>query len=260
MPELPEAEAYRRQAERAVGRRVAAISTPDLWYLKGGTDRHALEAALVGSRVVAARRHGKRVLVDVDSGHVLGLQFGMTGTLELDGAAGVDDLRYAPRRRDPGWVRFGVRFEDGGVLAVHDPRRLGGVSLDPDLSRLGPDAAVVGPAALARALAVSSAPVKARLLDQSALAGVGNLVADEVLWRAAIDPRRPAADLSPPEARRLHRHLVATLEALLGRGGSHLGDLGPERHAGGRCPRDGAVLARADVGGRTTWWCPVHQR
>lgn len=260
MPELPEAEAYRRLAERAVGRRVAGVSTPDLWYLKGGTDRHALEDALVGARALQARRHGKRVLVDVDSGHVLGLQFGMTGTLELDGEAGVDDLRYAPSRRDPGWVRFAVRFEDGGVLAVHDPRRLGGVTLDPDLSRLGPDAAAVRPAVLARALAASDAPVKARLLDQSVLAGVGNLVADEVLWRAAVDPRRPAADLGPAGARRLHRHLVATLADLLARGGSHRGDLGPERRPGGRCPRDGTALARAVVGGRTTWWCPAHQR
>jgi formamidopyrimidine-DNA glycosylase len=260
VPELPEAEAYRRLAGRAVGRRVAAISTPDLWYLKAGTDRHALEAALVGARALAARRHGKRVLVDVDSGHVLGLQFGMTGTLELDGEAGVDDLRYAPSRRNPGWVRFAVRFVDGGVLAVHDPRRLGGVTLDPDLSQLGPDAIAVRPAVLARALAASGTPVKARLLDQSVIAGIGNLVADEVLWRAAVDPRRPAADLGRAEARRLHRHLAATLADLLARGGSHLGDLGPERRPGGRCPRDGTALARAVVGGRTTWWCPAHQR
>ncbi len=260
MPELPEAEAYRRLAEAAVGRRVVAVSTPDLWYLKGGTDRDALEAALVAARVLDVRRHGKRVLVDVDSGHVLGLQFGMTGTLELDGEAGVGDLRYTPSRREPGWVRFAVRFEEGGVLAVHDPRRLGGVTLDPDRSRLGPDAAVVRPAVLARALAASHAPVKARLLDQSVVAGVGNLVADEVLWRAAVDPRRRSADLRRAELGRLHRHLVATLEDLLARGGSHLGDLGPERRPGGRCPKDGTSLARAVVGGRTTWWCPDHQR
>jgi formamidopyrimidine-DNA glycosylase len=109
-------------------------------------------------------------------------------------------------------------------------------------------------------LAGSAAPLKARLLNQSCLAGVGNLIADEVLWRAGLAPVRPAASLSRNEVRRLHRHLGRTIADLIERGGSHRGDLMEQRHPGGICPRDGTALARSTVGGRTSWWCPAHQR
>ena len=144
-------------------------------------------------------------------------------------------------------------------MAIRDPRRLGGVELDPEEDRLGPDALTVTPAQLRAALGHSSVALKARLLDQSRLAGVGNLIADEVLWRAALAPGRPAGSLSPAELRRLNRHLSAGLADLIARGGSHTGDLQPERHPGGHCPKDGAELTRSTVGGRTTWWCPRHQ-
>ena len=104
-----------------------------------------------------------------------------------------------------------------------------------------------------------AAPLKARLLDQGRIAGVGNLIADEVLWRAGLDPTRPAASLDANELRRLHRHLHRTVGDLIERGGTHTIDLLPHRVPGGMCPRDGAPLVRRTVGGRTTWSCPVHQ-
>ena len=131
--------------------------------------------------------------------------------------------------------------------------------LDPDLSGLGPDAATVSASALADGLRGSKAPLKARLLDQSRVAGIGNLMADEVLWRSGLSPLRPAGSLSTKEVRRLKRHLDRTIDDLLERGGSHRGDLMEERRPGGRCPRDGAELTRSTVGGRTSWWCPRHQ-
>ena len=134
---------------------------------------------------------------------------------------------------------------DRGSLVVHDPRRLGGVSLNPDLSGLGPDAVSISAAQLGAALRGSRAPLKARLLDQSKVAGIGNLIGDEVLWRAALSPLRPAGSLSAPEVRRLHRNLNRVLTELLDRGGSHLGELMDERHRDGRCPKDGALLLRA---------------
>ena len=160
----------------------------------------------------------------------------------------------------PHYDRFVVRFQDGGDLRMRDPRRLGGVQLDPYEDRLGPDALTIGEASLRRALEGSTVALKARLLDQTRLAGVGNLVADEALWRAKLSPLRPAGSLTPAETRRLQRHLRATLDDLLARGGSHMGDLLPARRPGGMCPRDGTPLLRATVGGRTTWWCPAHQR
>ncbi len=118
---------------------------------------------------------------------------------------------------------------------------------------------------LRRALAVgpgrerTAAPLKARLMDQERLAGIGNLLADEILWRAGLAPGR-RAPLTEDELRALHRSLRGTLRQLARRGGSHTGDLMEERQAGGRCPLDGAELRREVVGGRTTYWCPAHQR
>lgn len=218
-----------------------------------------MAAALTGRRLEGARRIGKLLLVDTD-GPTLGLRFGMTGRLLVDGVPGVEELRYASVRDVPAWDRFVLAFAEGGELRMRDPRRLGGVALDPDEGALGFDAASVRPAQLQAVLAGSAAPLKARLMDQARLAGVGNLMADEVLYRAGLDPARPAGSLDPGEVRRLHRHLRGTVDDLLRRGGSHLGDLIPARGPGGMCPRDGTLLVRRTVGGRTTWSCPRHQR
>jgi formamidopyrimidine-DNA glycosylase len=257
-------EAYRRLATHALGRRIVEVQAPDAWILKRGLTPEVVIDALTGRHLTSARRAGKVLLLETSgdgagAGPVLGLRFGMTGRLLVDGVAGVDDLIYSSVRDEPAWDRFVLRFDDGGDMRLRDPRRLGGVELDPDERRLGPDALSLTPSALRDALAGSQAPLKARLLDQQRLAGVGNLVADEALWRAGLDPTRPAESLTAAEVRRLHRHLRASLETLLERGGSHTGDLMPERRPGGRCPRDGAALERSTVGGRTTWWCPRHQ-
>ena len=261
MPELPEVEAYRRLAEeRALGRVVRDVVAPDAWYLKGGLDAPAVSSALVGRSFTGARRIGKLLLLDTDGdGVVVGLRFGMTGRLLVDGNDAVGELLYSPKTDRPEWDRFSLRFADGGVLRMQDPRRLGGVLLDPPEARLGVDASAITPAALRAALGTSTAPLKARLMNQAHLAGVGNLIADEALWRAGLDPRRAARSLTPAEHRRLHKHLRQSVADLLARGGSHTGDLRPHRSPGGRCPKDGTELVRATVGGRTTWWCPKHQ-
>ena len=261
MPELVEVERYRSLAEAtALGRLIAGVEATDAWYLKRGTEPAGVAAALVGETFVAARRRGKLLLLDLSGGGVLGLRFGMSGRLVVDGLAGVDRLLYGPVGEEARYDRFRVVFADGGVLAVRDPRRLGGVELNPDEGRLGPDALTVTLPELRRALGGAGTALKARLMDQSRLAGVGNLIADEVLWRAALAPARPAGDLPGRAVARLHGHLGPAIAELIERGGSHTGDLMPERRPGGVCPRDGTPLARATVGGRTTWWCPRHQR
>lgn len=253
-------ERYRELAERALGREVASVDAPDAWFLKGGLSGRSLASAVEGRSFVAARRIGKLLLLDTSgTGPTVGLRFGMTGTLHVDGIRGVDDMQYSSRRDLPAWDRVRFVFADGGSLAVNDPRRLGGVLLEPDEAVLGPDARTVTAAALTRALGGSGAPLKARLLDQARVAGIGNLLADEILWRASLDPARPSGSLTPAEVRRLHRHVCATIEDLIDRGGSHLGDLMASRVVGGRCPRDAAPLQRRTVGGRTTWSCPTHQ-
>jgi formamidopyrimidine-DNA glycosylase len=262
VPELPEIEAYRQLAERALDRPIERIVIGDRRFVRGPTSPRHLRAALAGATFTRARRHGKLLVLDMGgpgAGRALGLRFGMTGRLLVDGRVGVEHLVYASDRDETAWDRFTARFEDGGSLVVRDPRLLGGVELDPDESVLGPDAASVTPAELRRALEHSAVALKTRLMDQRRVAGVGNLIADEVLWRASLAPLRPSGSLTQAEYRRLHGHLRQTLQVLTARGGSHLGDLMPERVVGGRCPRDGTELVRSTVGGRTTWWCPRHQ-
>jgi len=265
MPELPEIEFYRLLAEAAaLDRRIVGVFAPDPWFLKRGLTAEALAAALTGARFMAARRIGKLLLLDTirrrRPGPVLGLRFGMTGRLLVDAAAGIEALEYASARDEPAWDRVTIRFADRGDLRVRDARRLGGVELDPDENRLGVDALVLTPAGLRAALGASIAPLKARLMDQGRVAGMGNLLIDETLWRAGLDPARPAGSLTEAERRRLHRYLRLTVTELMARGGSHTGELHVARVRGGLCPRDGAPLERRTVGGRTTYSCPVHQR
>ncbi|HET9060701.1 MAG TPA: DNA-formamidopyrimidine glycosylase family protein [Acidimicrobiales bacterium] len=265
MPELVEVEVYRAGAAGALYRPISGIKAFDAWYLKRGLLAGDLDA-LVGLHFTAAQRHGKLLVMHTSSsgrraGPVLGLRFGMSGRLVVDGVSGVNDLRYAQSVRTDGrYVRFEVRFEDGGTLAVHDPRRLGGVEMEPDLRALGPDAASITTAPLRGALGTSAVPLKVRLMDQSRLAGVGNLIADEVLWCAGLSPLRAAGALDPEEVEVLAGQLRRVVGELSRRGGSHLGDLAGQRRPGGSCPRDGSPLERSRIGGRTTWWCPVHQR
>ncbi|MEZ5378012.1 MAG: DNA-formamidopyrimidine glycosylase family protein [Acidimicrobiales bacterium] len=259
MPEGVEIELYRRTADQAVGRRIASVDTPDEWYLKEGTSPDEVAAACVGAEVIATRRIGKLLLLDLSSGHVLGLRFGMTGRLIVDGTASIEYLEYSSTRDDPAWDRFVIHFADEGSLRIRDPRRLGGVVIDPDESRLGADAFTIDAERLRARVLVGDVALKARLLDQQRIAGIGNLIADETLWRARLDPARPARSLDDVEAERL----LATLHEVLGDfvrdGGSHTGVLMSARARGAHCPRCGTELDRRTIGGRTTFSCPREQ-
>jgi len=253
-----EVEIYRQMAEKVVGRRIVAVEAPDAWFVKG-TEPAEVVAAVTGRRVEAARRIGKLLVLDLDDGSRLGLRFGMTGRLLVDDAAAIDRLQYSSEAANAAWDRFRLVFDDGGDLRIRDPRRLGGVSIEPDEGRLGVDALELTPADLAAALGTSTAPIKVRLLDQARVAGIGNLLADEILYAGGIDPARPSASLGPDEIERLADRIVATVRDMAARGGSHTGDIRAAASTDGLCPLDGAPLVRRRVGGRTTYSCPVHQ-
>lgn len=259
MPEGVEIEYYRRHAEAVVGETIEAVQADDDWFLKKGTTAAELRATTIGATVVEARRRGKLLVLDLSSGHRLGLRFGMTGRLVVGDESAIEYLEYSSQRNDPAWDRFALRFVSGLELRIRDPRRLGGVELDPDEDELGPDVFAITLGQLRQRVLIGSVALKARLLDQGRVAGIGNLIADEVLWRAGLDPARSADSLDDAEARRLHRHLRKVLADFVADGGSHTGRLQPARVRGGHCPKDGAELDRREVGGRTTYSCPVHQ-
>ena len=243
---------------------MSEVHAPDDWFIKGGADAAALSLALAGQTVVGVRRTGKLLMMDFGDpgrriGAVLGLRFGMTGRLVVDDHAVIEKLEYSSARVLPEWRRFELRFDDEGTLVVIDPRRLGGVELNPDDTRLGPDAFGLATEQLAAALDGSRTALKARLLDQRRVAGLGNLLVDEILWRTGLDPAREAGSLDESEQKTLAEAIRSTVAELAERGGSHTGDLHLARVRGGSCPRDGELLDRRTIGGRTTYSCPQHQ-
>ncbi|MDA2959877.1 MAG: hypothetical protein O3A28_09110 [Actinomycetota bacterium] len=251
MPEGIEAEIYRRAARAVVGRTVSHVWVDDR------CGDLATFAPLEGATVTDVRRHGKVVVLDTERMSV-GMHFAMTGRLIVDGDAPIAELAYGARRDDPAWDRWVMTFADGGVLRVNDPRRWSRYVADPIVGEVGVD--LYSPAAaIADALNVVGRrrALKSVLLDQAVVAGIGNLIADEVASAAEVAPRTPIGDV---DVGVVARAIEATVHLLDRQGGSHTGDLGPaRRHAGAVCPIDGSELAHDTVAGRSTYWCPQHQ-
>jgi formamidopyrimidine-DNA glycosylase len=248
VPELPEAERARALiADHALGRRIVAVEDGDS-YVSRPHAPGELAAALLGRRLTSANRIGKTLWLETDGdGPDLGLHLGMAGRIAVD---------EAPHER---WDRFALTFDDGGRLALRDKRRLGRAILDPDLSRLGPDAALATRTEFRARVGRGGGPIKARIMDQGVIAGVGNLLADEILWQARVDPRRIANTLSEQELDALRRAVRAAVRRAVRNGGAHTGTFFPYRERDGYCPRCGAPLSRTRIGGRTTYWCPAEQ-
>jgi formamidopyrimidine-DNA glycosylase len=265
MPELPEVESARAVLQRhALGRTVNGADDSDGWVCRPHAPGE-IAAALTGRTLTSARRRGKSMWCETSGdGPLLGIHLGMSGKIVWIAADGAEDDGgdYWQRGRAPGdhrFTRFALSFADGTRALLVDPRRLGRVRLDPPVERLGPDALSITPAQFRAAVARGTAPVKARLLDQEALAGVGNLLADQALWLAKLNPARPVDTLSSAEVARLHRGVRRAVEAAIEAGGVHTLTVVPARREGGACPRCGTAMRRATVGGRTTWWCPREQ-
>jgi formamidopyrimidine-DNA glycosylase len=273
MPELPEVETVRTGLEpKLVGRRFEHVEILDS-RLTRPVDPAEVAAELTGERVAAVGRRGKYLIFRFESGLVLLIHLRMTGTFahSRNGALSASHVRAV------------VRLDDGSDVTYRDVRRFGtwlvlaADELEPYLAgRLGlePLEGAFSAAKLAERLSGRRAPVKAALLDQKTLAGVGNIYADEALWRARIDPRRPAGGLDSPETRALHRGIRRSLEAGIARQGATLRDYRtPDGAAGGMqhefkvygrggepCPRCGTPIEKTRVGGRGTWFCPGCQR
>lgn len=247
MPELPEAERARKVLEHAVGRTVAHVDDRDTYVCRPHSPGE-LDSALTGHRFVSTHRRGKFLWMETDDGPTLGLHLGMAGHMVFN-----DDARHER------WDRFTVEFEDGTWFALRDKRRLGRAVLNPDFGHVGPDAADISRAEFRSRVGAGHTAIKARLLDQHALSGVGNLLADETLWQARIAPNRLTGALSEEELDRLRRELRAAVRDAIRKGGVHTGKFIPARRTTRICPRCGHELTRGRYGGRTTWWCPACQ-
>ncbi|GAA1463037.1 Fpg/Nei family DNA glycosylase [Williamsia maris] len=271
MPELPEVENARQVVEKALDRTITEIDDNDEYECRPHRPGEIADA-LVGGRLTAANRRGKAMWCETETadgspGPTLGIHLGMGGRIIVTAPDGDESSRYGggdphvgERDTDkPEWTRFSMTFDDGGQLRLFDKRRLGRVRLEPDIDALGTDAAEMDRDEFRTMIAASAAPLKARLLDQNAIAGIGNLLADEVLWQSAISPSRRAKTLDVDEADELRRVLRRCTRSAIRKGGVHTGEIIPFRHADASCPRCGAPMKRGTVGGRTTWWCSKEQ-
>ncbi len=284
MPELAEVEVGRRLAEKvAVGKTVVeARCAPDpIVFEQVSPDR--IEAELRGRAVHAARRHGKHVFLELGAkatdGEPLALlfHFGMTGALRAPQAEPVpleSGIRDEPGTWPPRFTKLELRLSDGGKLAFTNARRLGRVRIrggdpmsEPPLRDLGfdPLTALAPLDDFLFALSRRSAPVKAVLLDQRFAAGIGNWLADEILFQAGIDPRRRAKDLGKPEVERLR----SAMEQVVGTAVRAEADkrrfpadwLFHHRWGRGKSAAETPLeLAFETIAGRTTAWVPARQR
>jgi formamidopyrimidine-DNA glycosylase len=258
VPELPDVEAYRRFfRQHAAGKRIETVWA-DPTIVRNSTPESLLQA-LTGRTFQEPSRHGKWLICPTD-GPILLLHFGMTGDLIWSGE---EPERH---RHD----RLVLGFEGGEEVRYRNMRKLGGAWLAHDdeerravLGPLGPDALPLGRREFLQLLERRRGGVKAALMDQAFIAGVGNIIADEVLWQARIHPRRRIESLDEDERGRLFAQLHRVLrEAVEGY------DYIPRKRSwlsavrglpGARCPRCGTPLARATVAGRTTYFCPHCQ-
>jgi formamidopyrimidine-DNA glycosylase len=274
MPELPEVETIRANLEpHLVGRRLERVEIND-WRLVRPFEPIAVAAELEGERVSAVERRGKYLIVRFESGRALLIHLRMTGSLRrvARGALAEDPYRRAV-----------VRLDDGSEVAYRDVRRFGTWLLlepeevDPYLaSKVGGEPLERGFTArkLAARLQGRRAPIKAALLDQRTVAGLGNIYADEALWRARVHPLQPAGTLTEDEIARVTRGVKEALRAGIARQGASLRDYSTPDGGRGRmqdrfrvygregepCVRCGTPIERIRAAGRGTWYCPNCQK
>ncbi|HEY75898.1 MAG TPA: bifunctional DNA-formamidopyrimidine glycosylase/DNA-(apurinic or apyrimidinic site) lyase [Thermoflexia bacterium] len=270
MPELPEVETIVRGLQGLVGRRIADVEVR--WERTVAVpDVETFVRRLQGRRIEEIKRRGKWVVIRLDGDLFLLIHLRMSGRLVVGRGNPAEDRH----------LRVALALDDGSRLFFFDPRKFGRMALVEDPGRvvegLGPEPLDEGFTVeqLRDRLAGRRARLKPLLLDQRVVAGLGNIYADEVLWRAGLHPLRRADRLTEEEVARLHRAIREVLEeAIAGRGttledGQYVGadgqpgDFAPRlavyRRAGQPCPRCGTPIQRARVGGRGTHFCPRCQ-
>ena len=272
MPELAEVEFFRKRWSAGHGVKVLALRLHEGKKVFRGTSTALLKKKLTGATLLGSETAAKQMLFRFSGNAWLGIHLGMSGELRVEAPD------YTPAKHD----HF-ILVQQGRQLVFSDPRMFGGV-----LFASGPNPPAwwtrIAPAILSKEFTVEAvahflqrrgrAPIKAVLLMQERFPGIGNWMADEVLWRAALHPKRLAGSLTPVEVRTLHRECRKVcrlaLDTLAGTGRHlppHLNAHIPKSwlfwhrwEDGGRCPRTKQPLVREEVGGRTTCWSPARQK
>lgn len=265
MPELPDVELYKRVLdEHGLGHVVAHVAVPDPGSLEGAT-AGTLQRRLKDRRLSGSSRQGKVLFAEFEDTMTLAMHFGTNGSLQAVSADA----------EEPASTRLLFEFGGGERLAYVNPRRIGHVCVADSprafiaSEKMGPDAldAAFDEGAFAAALAKRRQAIKAVLMDQARMAGIGNLYADEILFQARVHPGTIAHSLGADARHRLFTAVKHVLQTAIDRGAGAedfidrmpKGFLLPERHAGGHCPRCGAKLTIDKRGGRTSYHCPKCQ-
>ncbi|MHB1390714.1 MAG: bifunctional DNA-formamidopyrimidine glycosylase/DNA-(apurinic or apyrimidinic site) lyase [Thermoleophilia bacterium] len=274
LPELPEVETVKRQLDPILaGRTIARVNVPDPLVTAPASPR-SFQNALRGQRITRVSRRAKYLRLELDSGLTLVIHLRMTGRLTHT----LTSYASMPRRH----LRLFLQLDDGSGVAFHDQRRFGTATImDPGDAavlwrRLGPEPLErsFNPAAMQAMLQNRKRPIKSLLLDQARVAGIGNIYADESLYRANIHPERAARHVTEEEAVLLVRAIKETLRSAISLEGSSIdtyrtatGESGRfqetfkvHRRAGEACPACGSTIKKIKVGGRGTYFCPSCQR
>ena len=264
MPELAEVEFFRKQWDSGIGQRISAVELHPRKRIFRGSDPRKIVEDLTGRRFLRSRAHGKQMLFEFSAGHWIGIHLGMTGKLRIEPAG------FRPEKHD----HFVLRLT-GRALVFRDPRLFGRVRFHhgktdppwwqtgaPEISSPEFDWAFLI-AFLARH---ARAPIKAVVLRQDGFAGIGNWMADEILWRAKIAPSVPAGSLSASQSARLLIETRFVAREALRIISPSFADPPPDWlihqkwKGAGICPRHRSLLRKEPIGGRTTAWCPRCQK
>jgi formamidopyrimidine-DNA glycosylase len=264
MPELAEVEFYRKQWGRGLNRKILSVQLHAGKNIFRGTDVGVLQKTLLGSTLLGSKAHGKQLLFRFSKGGWLGIHLGMTGKLRIEPPSS-SILKHDHL----------VLRQSGHSLVFSDPRQFGRVLFHSGKTQpawwANRPAGILSRQFTQKTMEIflsrhARAPVKAVLLMQTGFPGIGNWMADEILWQSKIHPARPAGKLRPTETKKLYARIQSVSRTALRTVGKNDGDL-PKSwlfhhrwERGGHCPVDGSALSRGQCGGRTTCWCPSCQK
>ena len=259
MPELPSVEGFRQYLySTSLHQTIAGVEASDEMVLEDVTAAD-LQEALVGSELADTRRHGKWLFADASDGPWLCFHFGMTGHL----------VYFEEMADEPDHDRMLISFENGMHLAYDCQRRFGRISLADSVEEfvarkhLGPDALELSWKRFQEALAGRTAQIKPLLMDQSVIAGLGNIIVDEILFRCRLHPEQHVDTLDEDSLREVHRAMGEILNTMVdartGRGEIPDDWLMRHRSLGEQCPGCEGEVERIEVGGRGTYLCPSCQ-